>query len=441
MLPGIAILSGIAMLTEVASTTKPPVPILNQPAVASNTSEWGYLLHVTDIHADLDYAPGSPTKCVLGTTGLGCCRRYDIPLPGHQPASSWGERTCDTPVKLVNETLRWISQNLPTNPTDGLDAVLYGGDSVGHHDISQGYQRNVQTANLVTSMFQQYFPSCPVLPNQGNHDTYPIDQVLPGVGTDFRGHLADNWESSIGSSAAALFHQRGYYSYPLNSNVTVVSMSSILYDSHNLFKISPHPQDPQVQWLSNLVNEARQHGTHLILLGHIFPTAGESTTEFTRWLGGVLQNNSDVIKSSVFGHSHNDEWVVIPPDVTMKRQPTACLVTPSLMPDARNPSFRLYQYHRPTGQIIDYYQYYVDLATTLASDRIQITLDYQFSVEYPHFNVSGDSLWQLAETMSRDSNTSTKYCSHYWGTGNTTGNCDVSTVTNLLANQIVSLKV
>ena len=33
-------------------------------------SSVGRFLHLTDVHYDLLYEPGSPTKCVLGSTGL-----------------------------------------------------------------------------------------------------------------------------------------------------------------------------------------------------------------------------------------------------------------------------------------------------------------------------------------------------------------------------------
>lgn len=395
----------------------------------------GYLLHITDAHIDVDYSPGSPTKCVLGSTGLGCCRKYDIPLSGYRPASPWGEKTCDAPPQLLNQTLAWIKDNLPLG---GIDAILYGGDSVGHHDITQGYQRNVNTANLVTNMFRQHFPSTPFLPNQGNHDTYPIDQVLPEIGKNFRRHLADGWNHSIGTEASNLFAERGYYSYPLNSRVTVVSMSSILYDSHNLFKIHPHPDDPQVVWFDQLLSEARQNSSHLLLLGHIFPGAGESTPKFNAWLTKILQENQDVLHNGIFGHSHSDQWVIIPPNATnITRPPAVALVTPSMMPDQRDPSFRIYKYRRSTGELVDYQQYYVDLESTISQNQVQVRFDYSFQQEYQKPDLSGNSLWELYHTMNYCPQVADRYCRHYWGTGNTTGSCAPVEVELLLANQIV----
>ena len=410
-----------------------PVISTTGPSKCSMDS-FGYLLHLTDVHIDVSYSPGAPTKCVLGSTGLGCCRKYDIPLSGSHPASTWGEKTCDAPPQLLNQTLVWIKDNLPNNPDTGLDAILYGGDSVGHHDITQGYQRNVDTANLVAKMFRLHFPTTPFLPNQGNHDTYPIDQVLPEVGANFRRHLADNWSPDIGNDAADLFATNGYYSYQLNSNVTLVSMSSILYDTHNLFKTKPHPTDPQVVWFNNILAEARHNKSNLLLLGHIFPGAGETSPEFNIWLSQILQTNQDVLRNGVFGHSHNDQWAIIPPNIS--NPPAVALVTPSMMPDSRNPSFRLYKYRRSTGQLLDYYQYYIDLDSTVANNQIQIELDYVFQHEYQKPDLSGQSIWELYQTMQHHPPIANKYCQHYWGQGNTTGTCTPVEVDQLLANQI-----
>ena len=400
------------------------------------SDEFGHLLHITDPHIDTDYSPGSPNKCVLGSSGMGCCRTYDIPIAGHRPSSKWGEKTCDAPPHLLNETLSWIRTNL----TYTFDAILYGGDSVGHHDITQGYQKNIRTASITTGMFQTHFPNTLLIPNQGNHDTYPIDQVLPIIGAKFRSHLADTWQSNIGDSAAHLFATEGYYSVPLNEHVTIVSMASLLYDSHNLFKIKSDATDSQVLWLEKLVNHARQDGRHLLLLGHIFPAGGESTSSFNKWLSSVLQSNQDVLHNGIFGHSHNDEWTIMPPNLTGANQPPAtALVTPSMMPDQRNPSFRIYKYRRVTGELLDYHQYYIDLHETVVQDRIQIKSDYSFQAEYKQPDLSGESMWSLYQTMRSHPEVADAYCRHYWGTGNTTGKCDVSEVSQLLTNQIVTL--
>ena len=84
----------------------------------------GRILHISDIHLDTRYHIGGVDNCVFGETGLGCCREFDIPKKPYGYASEWGNYNCDAPIKLVNETFRWIRDNIGANglDTNGLDA-------------------------------------------------------------------------------------------------------------------------------------------------------------------------------------------------------------------------------------------------------------------------------------------------------------------------------
>ena len=123
-------------------------------------SSIGSFLHLTDMHLDPDYKAGAPNKCLLGTTRLGCCRKYDVAITGSNSAGKWGDTGCDLPFVLFNETLSWISTQFPD-----LDFVLYGGDTVGHHDISQSKDKNIKTMNTASSWFYKYFGHTQFIPN------------------------------------------------------------------------------------------------------------------------------------------------------------------------------------------------------------------------------------------------------------------------------------
>ena len=110
--------------------------IIELVRIVQSSNDIGYALHISDIHSDLEYSPGSPTHCVGGKLGLRCCRKYDIPLYGSHPASPWGSYNCDTPMSLVESTFEWIKENLY------LDVIIWTGDSVDHHDIGQTWEKN-----------------------------------------------------------------------------------------------------------------------------------------------------------------------------------------------------------------------------------------------------------------------------------------------------------
>mgnify|MGYP001356952016 CR=1 FL=1 len=108
-----------------------------------------------------------------------------------------------------------------------------------------------------------------------------------------------------------------------------------------------------------------------------------------------------------------------------------------MMPDKRGPSFRIYKYRRSTGELVDYQQYYVDLEATISQNQVQVRFDYAFQQEYQKPDLSGNSIWELYQTMNYYPQVAGRYCRHYWGTGNTTGSCDPAEVEQLLANQII----
>lgn len=49
----------------------------------------------------------------------------------------------------------------------------------------------------MSGLFQHYFPNIPIIPNQGNHDTYPIDQTLPIIDKRIRQQIGNIWKYGI----------------------------------------------------------------------------------------------------------------------------------------------------------------------------------------------------------------------------------------------------
>ena len=119
-------------------------------------SSVGRFLHLTDVHYDLLYEPGSPTKCVLGSTGLGCCHKHDLPLKNSTKASKWGDYNCDTSRLFLEETLKYINNNL-----EPIDFVFYTGDSAGHHDFANTPSIIMDTITDMDQLLRDNFPGRP----------------------------------------------------------------------------------------------------------------------------------------------------------------------------------------------------------------------------------------------------------------------------------------
>jgi len=311
----------------------------------------GNLVHLTDLHIDLDYKIGSPTTCLFGSSGLGCCREFDIPdrIP-YNHSRPWGEYTCDAPISLLHGILKWISNY------SNIDAILYGGDTVGHHDITQSTDQNMNTIKTVSNLFKTYFPNISVISNQGNHDTYPIDQTLPWNTNYITNELINDWSSLIipqDSTLNSLINTT-YYRWvsPLKSpNLEIISINSLFYDSNNKFQSNELKENQQI-WLQNILEEKRKYNMNNInkkfvyILGHIPPKGGEASNEYNSWLISILTNYSDIIPASFYGHTHKDQLYIY------NLNSSSALVSPSIMPDDRDPCFRIYQYDRNIGTLL-----------------------------------------------------------------------------------------
>lgn len=371
-----------------------------------------YFLHITDLHMDINYRKGSPNQCVLGSTGLGCCRPYDIPLNGSQPAGSWGDKNCDAPQKLIEYLLDYIGDHNASN----LDFVLYGGDTVGHHDLSQSYGKNLDDMHTLHQALYQRLPAIPVFPNRGNHDTFPIDQTVPFMDARMRDDIAKDWEGWIGPEAAHSFQKNGYYNVSVSGRLTVASIDTISYDTNNLAKQSTVGR--QAQWLEGLLEDTqRRPGHKVLLLGHIFPKAGESPLFYDEWMAALMSKYQGVLMAKLFGHSHEDAFRIY--ESTLSTIFPTVLITPSLMPDHRDPCYRLYAYNTKTLILRDYEQYCVDLDASNAQDRLVVYLDYRFSEAYVNpdftYNLTDDGLYSLARALGQYDSLAQTYCNYNTG--------------------------
>ena len=199
----------------------------------------------------------------------------------------------------------------------------------------------------------------------------------------------------------------------------MVSVESLEYDSHNLFG-SRERKHAQQLWLANHLQQVRQYNKglssgggrrYVYLLGHIPPGGGESTLEYNSWLVPLLSNYSDIVVASFYGHSHKDQFYLYPG----WRAPPA-LISPSLMPDARDPCLRIYQYRVSSGQLLSYRQYCLDLEATNAGNGPVMYLDYDSQEIWQ--DLGTDTIQDWYKNVAVDSHSFQTYCRHYFGTHN-----------------------
>jgi len=371
-------------------------------------------LHITDIHYDPLYTTDSPTKCVLGSTGLGCCHQYDIPLKNSNPANRWGNYDCDTPYTLIDGTLQWIHDNF-YNTENSIDFIIYTGDSASHHDFSNTPSVVKTSISNINSLFQQYFPKIPIYNNLGNHDTWPIDQTTPIEYNKLLEFIANLWNTDINDITSINIQKGGYYSLDLNNSTKLISFNSIFYDGHNLFKHKNLQTDAQIIWLRSILDKARLNRQTIWFISHIFPTAGESTNEYNTIIKQIMWDYRDIIKYQWWGHSHNDQFILYQNTDSNTNQITsfsAGMVSPSIMPDKRFPAFRIYDYNSSTFDLIDYTQYYCNLTDVIIKDKMSYSKQYSFKELYHLDGLETEHFDQLYNGIINGTYTDL-YCKQY----------------------------
>ncbi|RUS13114.1 Metallo-dependent phosphatase-like protein [Endogone sp. FLAS-F59071] len=146
------------------------------------------LLHLSDIHVDPLYVVGliKPKGLMLrndvevqaGTEAVDCnmplcCRNYGNQTTPSNPASKWGDYSCDTPVELLDALLDSIPSIQPE-----IDWAIITGD-IAPQDVWLASQMTVTTTlTAVYSAISKHFAAnnvTKVFPTVGNHDTAPVN--------------------------------------------------------------------------------------------------------------------------------------------------------------------------------------------------------------------------------------------------------------------------
>ena len=373
----------------------------------------GNFLHITDIHYDPNYKEGSPVNCLLGEIDLGCCRAYNIPIKPYEKASKWGNYKCDTPYHFVNKTLEWIKLNIPK-----LDFIIYTGDTVGHHDITQSINHNIKVINDINELFKYYFNDINIYSSIGNHDTYPIDQTQKNINKIFLKNFASTWGSWLNDSTIS---SGGYYYIHISNNMYIINLNSLLYDNINIFHLNI--REEQFIWFENTLHMIKNLGGYVWIINHICPHSGEATSDYTNRFINIISDYKEIIKYQFYGHVHSDTFTLL--ENNQQNIVGFCSVPSSLMLDKHEASFRIYKYDVDTYDIYDYEQYVSNLKLTIKYDDIIFTKSYEFNSEYNLNGVNLNNWIELYYKIKQNNTILNKYYKNlYPGLNNTNCNND-----------------
>jgi predicted MPP superfamily phosphohydrolase len=382
-------------------------------AFTSTCLNTGSFLQITDVHYDSRYTPGAPNNCLLGITGLGCCRKNSIPLDPYGPAGEFGDYNCDVPLRFIESSFDWIRNNL-----DNPDFILWTGDNVDHHDLSQSLISNIEEIAVVSNMFSKYF-SAPVYPILGNHDTFPIDQLTTKFSeTVLSKNVTDIWQRLgwLDTHMAKQFRYGGYYNTSLRG-VQIIALNSLYYDKNNLEIYIEHEKDPvqQWQWLEATLQWCKDSKLKAWLIGHIPAASGEATNNFTNNFSEIVNKYSDVLVNQFWGHTHNDQFMLYMNKET-KTATAHGYIAPSMMARsgaAQFPTIRQYIYNRDTMEVMDYKQYFCNLTDANVKKQVNYMVSYSAKDAYNMPDLSTDSWAWVYKEMNVNKSMLLDYWSRY----------------------------
>ncbi|XP_019881238.2 sphingomyelin phosphodiesterase [Aethina tumida] len=317
------------------------------------------ILHLTDIHYDPDYNPGSnavcdePLCCVSGT-----------PNSTENAAGFWGDyHVCDMPWHSILDLTHRIRN-------EKYDLVYFTGDIISHRSWVTSKEKNTESIKLIYKLFNTTFPNTKVYPILGNHEPHPTDFYSPEslsrtkISTQWVFDLvAEEWAHWLPIDTKLTLQHGGFYTVlvkpgfriiGINSNVCFISNLWLMYDDRD-------PND-QLQWLVNTLLVAEKNKEKVHLLSHIPPGELNCHIQWSNQFKRVIQRFSRTISAQFNGHTHFDE-IRIFYDETKKDKVTNVAFNGGSFTTfvGLNPNYRVYSVNKDNLRVLDYDEYTYNL--------------------------------------------------------------------------------
>ncbi|KAJ5185418.1 Endopolyphosphatase Ppn1p-related protein [Penicillium cf. griseofulvum] len=279
----------------------------------------GRFLHITDFHPDRLYKPG---------TSIDRSCHHGKGSAGYFGAEG---TDCDSPLSLVNETFRWIEENLK----DEIDFVIWTGDSARHDNdeklprtadeimelnafLSQqwinifGAEEVLGTSNAVPRM------SIPVIPTFGNNDIMPHNIFNEGP-NKWTKRFAEIWDQFIPEDQRHTFVEGGWFTTEVvPGRLAVISLNTMyFFDSNSAVdgcNAKSEPGYEHMEWLRVQLKILRSRNMKAILMGHVPPARSSEKKNWddTCWQKYTLWMHQyrDVVVGSFYGHMNIDHFML-----------------------------------------------------------------------------------------------------------------------------------
>lgn len=386
---------------------KPPVQKLKLPPADAPKLR---VLHLSDIHIDPLYQPGSEVDC-----GEPLCCRYK-PSNGtvKRPAGFWGTvANCDIPYRTLESLLEHVTS------TEKFDYVLWTGDLEPHNVWHYTKSNHLNMLTNLTTLFLQYFPKTPVFSAVGNHEGVPMDSFPPhNLGTEkfntawLYDTLANQWTNWISNGTRAGIKWRASYVIFPFPGFRIISLNTQYCDRLNFWLyINQTDPDSALAWLTQELLEAEQAGDKVHIIGHV-PSGEDYCFEtWSRNYYSIINRFESTIRGQFFGHTHQDSFAVFYDQFSSNSRATNMMyVTPSVtsfgLGQGVQPSYRVYtidgSYKHSTWSVLDAETYVMDIDEANKLGKPQWKLEYKAKDAYKMANLFPQEWSNVIDRLDKD---------------------------------------
>ncbi|WFD04556.1 hypothetical protein MOBT1_003267 [Malassezia obtusa] len=357
--------------------------------------------HLTDLHIDGRYMVGSESDCTFGET-VACCRvnSYNSTkyhgqfVHGRLPDSSivhkanyWGSLMCDTPWSLMANSFQALKE---LGGDRGYDFAIFTGDLVSHDDLYR-YSHDLAeySEQALYDMFKYYLGETPLIPTLGNHDTSPENEMAPNslphhFGNQFQWDIeyiaelwsAKNWLND--KQANQVRTHQGAYSISPRKGFRIISINTDFWyfvNFYNYINMENPDMSGNLRFLTDELLAAEEAGERVWIIGHVL--TGWSGEEALNRPGNLFYQivsrfAPHTLAHIFFGHTHEDQFQVFyfndngesgTADRSTKNAVAQAFIAPSITPYTRlNPAIRILYVDPATYDVMDYDQYYSQIA-------------------------------------------------------------------------------
>ncbi|CAF1472859.1 unnamed protein product [Adineta steineri] len=361
------------------------------------------VLHLSDIHVDFAYKPGTQADCHKPL----CCR--DGPtIPGPNGAGFWGDyRNCDLPYWTAQSILRYASEL-----EEDIDFIYYTGDLPPHNVWNQSRADQLYSLTTINQLLAATFSNKTFYPAVGNHEAAPCNMYpTPSIRTDnitwLYEALADSWATlGLPADTRESIVRGAFYTTMVRPGLRLISLN-MNYCAPENYWLFVNATDPlgQLQWMIQWLQYAEDHGEKVHIIAHHPPRS--CLAAFSWNFHQIINRYENTIAGQFYGHTHNDEFIVFYDEVDKKRAVSMAYVTPSLTPQSfLNPGYRIYTmdgaYENSSYWVLDHRTVIMNLTATNMYNRTILLNEYEARDAYKMENLFPADWDNLIQRMQND---------------------------------------